>query len=58
MGFATSKAQAVHPKIARNNNYDDHYANDREDVHCVCSRYEMALRGVPTRSHASRTHIT
>jgi len=22
------------PEIARNQNYDDHYANDGEDVHC------------------------
>jgi hypothetical protein len=33
MGFARSKAQAMHPEIACNNNYDDYYANDREDVH-------------------------
>jgi hypothetical protein len=23
------------PEIARNQNYDDHYANDSEDVHCA-----------------------
>jgi hypothetical protein len=25
----------MHPEIARNQNYNDHYANDSEDVHCV-----------------------
>jgi hypothetical protein len=28
-----SKAKAMDPEIARNQNYDDHYANDSEDVH-------------------------
>ena len=32
-GFARSKAKAMDPEIARNQNYDDHYANDSEDVH-------------------------
>ena len=32
-GFARSKAKAMDPEIARNQNYDDHYANDGEDVH-------------------------
>jgi hypothetical protein len=32
-GFATSKAKAMDPEIARDQNYDDHYANDSEDVH-------------------------
>jgi hypothetical protein len=31
--FARSKAKAMHPEIARNHNYDDHYANDSKDVH-------------------------
>ncbi len=31
--FAGSKAKAMDPEIARNQNYDDHYANDSEDVH-------------------------
>jgi hypothetical protein len=56
--FARSKAQAMHPEIACNNNYDNHYANDIKDVHCVCSRYEMVVRGVTTCSHAQRIHIT
>ncbi|HVC53450.1 MAG TPA: hypothetical protein VND87_15635, partial [Stellaceae bacterium] len=30
-----SKAEAVNPKIARNQNYDNHYADDCEDVHRV-----------------------
>src|ERR1700730_1844427 len=50
--FARSKAQAMHPEIACNNNYDNHYANDIKDVHCVCSRYEMVVRGVTKCSHA------
>jgi hypothetical protein len=33
VGFARSKAKAMDPEIARNQNYDDHYANDSEDVH-------------------------
>jgi hypothetical protein len=32
-GFVRSKAKAMDPEIARNQNYDDHYANDSEDVH-------------------------
>src|SRR5665213_3476084 len=32
-GFVRSKADAVDPQIARNQNYDDHYADDSEDVH-------------------------
>src|ERR1700745_4295985 len=32
-GFARSKAKAMDPEIARNQDYDDHYANDSEDVH-------------------------
>ena len=32
-GFAGSKAKAMDPEIAGNQNYDDHYANDSEDVH-------------------------
>jgi hypothetical protein len=32
-GFARSKAKAMDPEIARNQNYDDYYANDSEDVH-------------------------
>src|ERR1700739_3535916 len=31
--FVKSKAKAMDPEIARNQNYDDHYANDSEDVH-------------------------
>src|ERR1700730_5612869 len=34
-GFVRSKAKAMDPEIARNQNYDDHYANDSEDVHSV-----------------------
>jgi len=34
-GFVRSKAKAVDPEIARNQNYDDHHANDSEDVHSV-----------------------
>jgi hypothetical protein len=30
MGFARSKAQAMHPEIACNNNYDDYHANDKK----------------------------
>src|ERR1700751_2989100 len=32
-GFAGSKAKAMDSEIAGNQNYDDHYANDSEDVH-------------------------
>jgi hypothetical protein len=32
-GCVRSKAKAMDPEIARNQNYDDHYANDSEDVH-------------------------
>jgi hypothetical protein len=28
--FARSKVKSMHPEIARNQNYDDHYANDSE----------------------------
>ena len=34
-GFARSKAKRMDPEIARNQNYDNHYANDSEDVHSV-----------------------
>jgi hypothetical protein len=40
-GFARSKAKAMDPEIARNQNYDDHYANDSEDVHLLYSRSMM-----------------
>ena len=32
-GFVRSKAKAMDPEIARNQNHDDHYANDSENVH-------------------------
>jgi hypothetical protein len=32
------------PEIARNQNYDDHYANDSEDVHLLYSRSMMIDR--------------
>jgi hypothetical protein len=32
-GFARSKTKAMDPEIARNQNYDNYYANDREDFH-------------------------
>jgi hypothetical protein len=32
-GSVRSKAKAMDPEIARNQNYDDHHANDSEDVH-------------------------
>ena len=41
--FARSKAKAMHPEIARNQNYDDHYANYSEDVHSFCSRIYFIL---------------
>ena len=44
--FASSKAKSMHPEIARNQNYNDHYANDSEDVHCSYSRYEIIVPGV------------
>jgi hypothetical protein len=46
MGFARSKAQAMHPEIACNNNYADHYPNDTKDIQCVCSRREMIVQQV------------
>jgi hypothetical protein len=30
---AASAAKAMDPEIARNQDYDDHYANDSKDVH-------------------------
>jgi hypothetical protein len=53
--FARSKAKSMHSKIARNQNYDDDYANDSEDVHCSYSRYEIIVRGV-TASSACLVH--
>jgi hypothetical protein len=45
-GFARSKAKAMDPEIARNQNYDDHYANDSEDVHSALLPFpdDSALR--------------
>jgi hypothetical protein len=37
------------PEIAGNQNYDDHYANDSEDVHLLYSRSMMIARGVLAR---------
>jgi hypothetical protein len=34
------------PEIARNQNYDDHYANDSKDVHSALSRSMMIARGM------------
>jgi hypothetical protein len=34
--FTRSEAKAMDPEIARNQDYDDHYANDGKDVH-FCS---------------------
>jgi hypothetical protein len=48
-GFARSKAKAMDPEIARNQNYDDHYANDSEDVHSAYSRSMMIVRRVLAR---------
>jgi hypothetical protein len=33
--FTRSIDNAMHPEIARNQNYDDHYADDSKDVHYV-----------------------
>jgi hypothetical protein len=55
MGFARSKAQAMHPEIACNNNYDDHYANDREDVHLPAPVYEIVMRGMAS-AHTSNVY--
>jgi hypothetical protein len=43
------EVDAMHPEVARDQNYDDHYANYSEDVHRV------ALQ-LPDK-HASRVHI-
>jgi hypothetical protein len=37
------------PEIARNQNYDDHYANDGEDIHLFYSRSMMKARGMLAR---------
>ena len=37
------------PEIARNQNYDDHYANDSEDLILLYSRSMMIARGVLAR---------
>ena len=50
--FARSKAKAMHPEIARNHNYDDHYANDSKDVHSALLHDDGARRA---RSHVSAT---
>ena len=44
--FVRSKAKSMHPEIARNQNYDDHYANDSEDVHSALLPFpdDSALR--------------
>jgi hypothetical protein len=43
-GFARSKAKAMDPEIARNQHYDDHYANDSEDVHSALLPFMMIDR--------------
>ena len=43
------KMDDMHPEIARNQNYDDYYANYSEDVH-------SAALQLPDK-HASRVHI-
>jgi hypothetical protein len=37
------------PEIARNQNYDDHYANDSEDVHSALLPFLMIARGMLAR---------
>jgi hypothetical protein len=37
------------PEIARNQNYDAHYANDSKDVLLLCSHSMMMARGVLAR---------
>ncbi len=44
--FARSKIKSMHSEIARNQNYDDHYADDSEDVHCFYTRYEIIVPDV------------
>ena len=48
-GLARSKAKAMDPEIARNQDYDDHYANDSEDVHSALLRSMMIASGVLAR---------
>jgi hypothetical protein len=48
-GFARSKAKAMDPEIARNQNYDDHHANDSKDVHSVPLHSIKMERGVLAR---------
>jgi hypothetical protein len=38
--------KAMDPEIARNQNYDDHYANDGKDVHFVPLQTMMMARSV------------
>ena len=49
MGLIRSKADAVDPEIPRNQNYDDHYADDSEDVHSAALTFKNngGARGVP-----------
>jgi hypothetical protein len=37
------------PEIARNQHYDDHYANDGKDVHSVPLHSMVTARGVLAR---------
>jgi hypothetical protein len=43
---AGSKATAMDPEIASNQDYDDHYTNDGKDVHFFNSHLMVAMRGV------------
>lgn len=48
-GSAGSKAKAMDPEIACNQNYDDYYANDGEDVHSALLRSVTIACGVLAR---------
>jgi hypothetical protein len=50
-----SKAEAMSPEIARNQDYDDYYANDRKDIHSALLPPMMTAR-VMRAHHPSFRH--
>ena len=57
-GFARSKLKAMDPEIARNQDYDDHDANDGKDVHSVPLHSMMMARcGLARRVSATSSIV-
>jgi hypothetical protein len=47
----------MNPEIARNQNHDDHYANDSKYVHFLDFHFMTTVRGTPAVMHSAAISI-